>query len=433
MLDFICRFRLGWAPRDEALLGKVLAAQGVADWQIKESGLKLFHHRITIPLRDAQGTIVGFSARKIGDEPGPKYVNTAETVLFKKGQMLFGLDASRRRIAKERRVVIVEGQIDALRMIHHGFDYTVAGQGTAFGESQVRVLLQLGVKQAILMFDGDTAGQEAAIKVGHLLLKEGIEVRVVRLPEGRDPDSMLRRDGVQRVTTAIEEARDYLSFLVEQGSHDHSRSPAAKAQWVAEVAAKIREWNNPILIHESLSRLALLVGVPPDTVIGQTTGPQAIRQRAAAGRVLVDSDRILETDLLRWLVLLGPTQPQLVSLSALNYPPERIRTPLCQTVYRALLDNLAQGAPIDLLALAGSLDGTEIEPFLEELTSKRIQPEKADAQVRHTIEKLLERDWREQREQISHRISQEKLTDSEKLDLARQFDALKSPPTLKSS
>jgi DNA primase len=340
-LELICRFRLGWAPRDEGLLAKILTAQQVELWQLRESGLIreggqrcLFHNRITIPIRDPQGQMVGFSARKMGDEPGPKYINTHETPLFKKSHLLFGLDSSRRRIAKERRVLIVEGQIDALRLIHAGFDWTVAGQGTAFGEHQVRALTQLGVKQALLMFDGDSAGQEATIKVGHLLLKEGVEVRVVRLPADMDPDSLLRREGPEKLSSCIESAIDYLTFLVEHGAQEHSRSPAAKGQWVADVTAKIREWNNPVLIHESLSRLASLLGLPPDTLSTNSSVP--MRQRAVAGSVQVDTHRILETDLLRWLVLMGPAQPSLVSMATSNYPASKVRTPLCQRVYSAI-------------------------------------------------------------------------------------------------
>jgi len=437
-LDFICRFRLGWAPRDEGLLMKVLMGQQLADWQLRDSGLihegrnrALFINRVTIPIRDAQGQVVGFSARKIGDEQGPKYINTHETALFKKGQLLFGLDSSRRRIAKERRVLIVEGQIDALRLIHAGLDWTVAGQGTAFGEAQVRALVQLGVRQALLMFDGDSAGLEAAVKVGHLLLKEGVEVLVVRLPEGHDPDSILRREGVEALNRFIEGARDYLSFLVEYSGKDRMGSPAAKGQWVGEVVTRIREWNNPILIQESLSRLALLVGVAPEALQGGGGTSQSMRQRAYAGGMLVDTNRVLETDLLRWMVLLGPTQPALIALAAANYPASLFRTPLCQRVYGAILESHLKGLPVDLLSLGATLADSEVEPFFQELTAKRIHPERADAQVRQTLGKLLERDWLEQRDQIRARIAQESLSDAEKLELASQFDAMsRSPPCI---
>src|SRR5262249_1487277 len=152
--------------------------------------------RITFPICDAAGAVIGFSARKYLETTfGGKYINTPETPLFKKSRVLFGLNFSRRRIAKEKKAIIVEGQIDALRLIKAGFNLTVAGQGTAFGEGHVKELLNLGVSEVFLALDGDEAGREATHKIGNLFQKEGIEVRVVNLPGKSDPDTFLKEKG----------------------------------------------------------------------------------------------------------------------------------------------------------------------------------------------------------------------------------------------
>lgn len=179
-LAFIERFEIGYAPKQGDMLYKLLKAEGFPDEDLQLAGLYLpsrrkdfFTERITFPIRDRMGAVIGFSARKFKEETfGGKYINTSETPLFKKSQVLFGFCYSRHRMAKERKAIVVEGQIDALRLIFEGFDFTVAGQGTAFGDGHVKELLGLGVQQVYLAFDGDRAGKEAAVKVGDLFQKK---------------------------------------------------------------------------------------------------------------------------------------------------------------------------------------------------------------------------------------------------------------------
>ncbi|MBU6447213.1 MAG: DNA primase, partial [Verrucomicrobia bacterium] len=136
-LDFIQQFQFGLAPKQPQLFLKTMWEQKISNAILEEVGLlskgrEFFQDRITIPIRDPQGAVIGFTARKYKtDTFGGKYVNSPETPLFKKSKVLFGLSFSRKTIAKARKAIIVEGQIDALRLIYSGFDWTVAGQGTA--------------------------------------------------------------------------------------------------------------------------------------------------------------------------------------------------------------------------------------------------------------------------------------------------------------
>jgi DNA primase len=218
-LQFIETFQIGFAPSQPDVFRKWMHAQQVGDQILEAAGLlsakgrDFFSDRITFPIRDATGAVIGFSARKFKEETfGGKYINTSETLLFKKSHVLFGLDRSRQTIAKERKAIIVEGQIDALRLIYAGFHTVVAGQGTAFGEGHVRELLNLGVHHVDLALDGDEAGQEAAVKIGHLFQKKGVEVSIVPLPAGSDPDSILREKGPPGFTACLEASVDYLAF-----------------------------------------------------------------------------------------------------------------------------------------------------------------------------------------------------------------------------
>lgn len=220
-LDFIRRFQIGYAPARTGTLLRLMREKGFHESLIEEAGLitakskrDFFNERITFPICDAFGAVIGFSARKFKESTfGGKYINTSETPLFKKSHVLFGLHHSRTRMAKERKALIVEGQIDALRLIEAGFDYTVASQGTAFGEGHVKELLHLGVTQAYLALDADDAGLQAAVKIGHLLQKKAVAVSILSLPEGSDPDQLLRERGPEDFAERLQKAVEYLPFL----------------------------------------------------------------------------------------------------------------------------------------------------------------------------------------------------------------------------
>ena len=316
-LDFINQFQVGLAPKIPGYFRKIMHAKFIKDETMALAGLiaeskdgrwrDFFAERITFPIRDASGAVIGFSARKYREETfGGKYINTSETPLFKKSRVLFGLNYSRRRMAKEGKAIIVEGQIDALRLIQEGFDFTVAGQGTAFGEGHAKELLTLGVSRIYLALDGDSAGQEAAFKIGHLFQCSGVDVRVIELPQGSDPDAFLREKGPDAFSKLLEQPIDYIEFLVKYFSKDYDlRSPTAKNQLVEIIAKQIRHWEQPILVQESLRKLAHLLQVSESSLLlEQNHTPNLyIKKGANIGLQAIDPDRILELDLLRWLLL----------------------------------------------------------------------------------------------------------------------------------
>ncbi len=432
-LDFIQQFQVGLAPKGPYFL-KAMWEQRLSNAVLEEAGLfikgrEFFSDRITIPIRDAVGSVIGFSARKYkSDTFGGKYINTSETVLFKKSKVLFGLSYSRKTIAKERKALIVEGQIDALRLIYCGFNWTVAGQGTAFGEDHAKELIHLGVKQVYLAFDGDTAGQEAAVKVGNLFQKEGIEVFVLQLPEKCDPDLLLQEKGPDDWQQRIEASIDYLTFLVAHLSKSIDiQSPAGKNELVQSIAKRIREWDHPLMVHESLRKLARLTHTP-ESIVGtaEQNVPQVYIKRAASVTFTeVDPDRILEADLLRWLFLMGETLPQLVPLAEANLQPEHFRVSAGKSLFTKYMAACKEQKPRDLLSLAVDLDQTEQQLFLAEILQKRVNREKALECFVETIQRMLERHWMYEREEIKLKIYSGTCSESEVLQLAKQFDQIR--------
>lgn len=433
-LDFIQVFEFGYAPRTPQVFPKMMNEQKISNSVLEEVGLHskgrdFFSDRITIPIRDHVGNIIGFSARKFKpDTFGGKYVNSPETPLFKKSKVLFGLSYCRKTIAKERRALIVEGQIDALRLIHSGFLWTVAGQGTAFGEEQAKELVQLGVRQVYLALDGDTAGQEATLKIGHIFQKNGVEVLVVKLPEKCDPDLILQEKGPQEWQKYLEKSIDYLQFYVDRLSQTiNIQSPAGKNEIVQTIAKKIREWDHPLMVRESLRTLAKLTQVPESILnTGEENTPQIYIKRSASVTFFeVDPDRILEADLLRWLFLMGDTLPELLPLAEKNLTAEHFRLNAARTLFEKYKAAVLEGRPHDLLSLAIDIDQAEAQLFLAEVLQKKVNRDRALACFTETIEKMLERHWMQQREEIKLKIYSGRCSEEEVLQLAKRFDQLK--------
>lgn len=439
-LDFIRRFRIGLAPHEQGLLRKIMHAKSIKDEVMEEAGLlsagrdggrrDFFHSRITFPICDNSGSVIGFSARKYKEETfGGKYVNTPETPLFKKSRIVFGLNYCRRRIAKERKVIIVEGQIDALRMIAAGFNITVAGQGTAFGDGHVKELLGLGLNQVYLALDSDEAGLQAAYKIGDLFQKEGIAVQVIRLPQRSDPDSFLREQGPAAFIELMEASVAYLTFAVSfLARRLDMDTPAGKNELVQTLTKQIRAWDHPLMVHESLRQLAHLVRVPEAVVgVGEEHIPNIyVRRSANIGLQTIDPDKILESDFLRWLLLIGLEHVRYLEIAQLNLQPGDLCDPLCRRLYQALLDCHAAQRPLDLLSLAMCLD--EGQQFISELLNKKINKDRSEEQFQETIQKILDRNWMAKREQIKVKIQSGQCLDEEVLQLVKKFDELKRIP-----
>jgi DNA primase len=190
----VCReFRLGHAPQGATLARRALQEGYTQDELLavglaNRSGNDYFQRRIVFPLADARGRVRGFQARKLHDDDPlqAKYVNSPEGELFRKGDLLYGLDTARQAIAREDRAVVVEGNTDVLALRQAGFAPVVASMGTALTEAQLRELARL-TRRLFLCFDADAAGQDATLRGMELAVAQGFDVKIVALQPGTDP------------------------------------------------------------------------------------------------------------------------------------------------------------------------------------------------------------------------------------------------------
>lgn len=428
-LDFINLFKVGLAPIDPALTMGFFNEKKL-NWEaLQRSGLALekkrnfpfFIGRITFPIMDVQGNVIGFSARKFLEKTtGGKYINTPETPLFKKSKVLFGLNYSRKEITKQRRAVIVEGQIDALRLIQEGLNLTVAGQGTAFGEEHVEVIRRLGVKEVFISFDGDDAGREAALKVGNLFQKEGIEVFVLEFKDGEDPDSVLRNEGITGFLNYLHKPKEYIPFLIEMLSKScNLATPAGKNELVEKAKGYMADWKFPLMVYEAERKLANSLQVP-ESMVQQ----KIVFVKSEKKEVSVNPDQVIEADLLRWIIYSGIGEGTLLPIVQKNLSLVDFIDPPARKLYGHLCDLFLRNIPFDLLTLAEYVDRDE-GGLLDLIVRKKIQLERSKIGVKESIQKILERNWMLKRESIKTKIQMGKQTEEEILQLAKEFDVLR--------
>jgi DNA primase len=424
--EFIKEFKIGYAPKGEQFQKAFYKSERFSEENLVKVGLlsestkrPFFSERVMFPIHDGLGNVIGFSGRKIDEGVfGGKYINTRETVFFKKSRILFGLNYSRRKIAKKGKVICVEGQIDALRLIFEGFDNVVASQGTAFGQEHVQELMKLGIKEVILCFDGDEAGIASAIKVGQIFQIEGIEVFICSFPEKMDPDSFLLEYGKDAFETFLETKAPFLNFLIKTLSDGgKADTPAGKNGVVFYVKKKISEWKHPVMIHEGEKTLARLMKVPEKYIVtSQKEGLPAVRKTEHGA---IDP---LECDLIRWLILL--VEPFLIDIIMDTVDVQWIEDLKVARIYEIAKTLYEEGKKIDLLNVGIYLDEEGIA-FLEELQKKRMNVGKAEEGVRLLCQKLIDREVNKQTDSIKKRIQQGNLSEEESFALAKEFDAIK--------
>ena len=265
-LEVARRFGLGYAPDGWNALLSHMAKEGVTDTELVSAGLALprqnapgfydrFRGRLLFPIRDLQGRVVAFGGRAMGAEE-PKYLNSPETPLYVKGQMLYALDVAREGMRQKNRAVVVEGYLDCLMAHQHGFTETVAALGTAFTSAQLG-LLRRYAEEVVSVFDADAAGQKATSRLEEMLTdvmdlrnlgwsvsrtgsfeKAGyFPIKVAVLPEGHDPDSFLRAEGAQALQSRLDAARSILDFVLEQAlGEEDLTTPRGRSTAHARVA-----------------------------------------------------------------------------------------------------------------------------------------------------------------------------------------------------
>ncbi|MFZ1242592.1 MAG: DNA primase [Candidatus Saccharimonas sp.] len=271
--EIVQQFQIGYAPNSGKALVGYLKKKGFNDKELRDGGVltryggDLFRGRMTVPLMDASGQVIGFTGRIIDDIPhAPKYLNTPQTLLYDKGRHVFGLSQAKQAIRQQDRVVIVEGNLDVISSHQAGVCYVVATAGTAMTEYHLRALKRL-TGDVRLAFDGDKAGIAATERAIGLASHVGVELSVISIPKGaKDPDELIQQ-GVEKWTHAIETSQPAVDWLLSQYSQRLDLNTAAgKRQLTTVGLAVVSQLKDPVerehyerkiadMVHSSLSSI----------------------------------------------------------------------------------------------------------------------------------------------------------------------------------
>lgn len=286
------RFGLGYAPGDGNALIRALGEEGYSLDDLVSAGLAgigsegrpydRFRDRVMFPIRDEQGRVIAFGGRVLGDGQ-PKYLNSPETAVFTKRQVWFALDLARPTIRAAGRAVVMEGYMDVITAHQHGFCNAVASLGTALSQEQAWALARLA-REAIIAYDVDAAGTTASFRGIEMFRRAGCEVRIARVPEGKDPDEFLRTRGSDAFRAVLDSSLPLLDFVFEQaaGAHDLS-TMEGKVAVVEAILPHLAAEESAVAQDAYLQRLAPRLGIAEEALRRDL----ARRLRREGRRVLV--------------------------------------------------------------------------------------------------------------------------------------------------
>ncbi len=274
-------WKFGYAPNEQKPFIDWARAEGFSIPQLVEGGLakwrdennprqgaySFFRHRLMFPVNNDFGEPIAFSGRVLSKEQGGgKYVNSPETVIFNKSKTFFGLDKTKRSILKEKRAIIFEGQLDLISAFEAGIENIVAPLGTAFTESHAK-LLKRHTDEVVLCFDSDTAGLNAASKAFRVLAPSGMLIRLALLPEGEDPDSLIRKQGISALRDILENAPEFFDFQIDRrGGKLNQGSLRDRLNFARDLSADIALIEDKMLQDSLISRVTIRLGVGEDDI-----------------------------------------------------------------------------------------------------------------------------------------------------------------------
>ena len=271
-------WQLGFAPDGWDVFLKWALSQGYSRSQLLQSGLvkprdeekpgnevyDRFRGRIMFPISNDVGEVIAFSGRLIADDSQQaKYLNSPETPLFRKASVLFGLHKTKRALIEANCAIVCEGQLDLISLFEAEITNVVAPQGTAFTEQQARILKRF-VDEVVLCFDADEAGQKAAHRSVDALLQHNLIVRIVDMPRGEDPDSLVRKQGKEEFEKRIAAAKDFFEYWIEREVRvvDLS-SVGAKMQLARNLAETVSGVPDQLMRGEVVNKVSSRLGISP--------------------------------------------------------------------------------------------------------------------------------------------------------------------------
>ena len=405
---------LGFAPRGTAFLD-AMKGLGVREEVLLEAGLLVkredgskiprFRGRLLFPIHDLRSRVVAFSGRVLGDGE-PKYLNSPETPIFHKGQLLYNLHLAKHGMRKAERAILVEGQFDVLRLTLAGLEEVVAPLGTGLTDEQA-ALLQRHTPQVVLLYDSDDAGLRATFRAGDVLLRHKLRVSVATLPEGEDPDTLVQNKGAAALEQALKDSVDVLErkiqILERKGFFG---SLPGRRRALDRLLPTIRAAADPISRDLYISRVAEVAGVRKDVLEREVDGARSAEHGAVRSPVLPAPSSVLPSSAEKsLLVLMMAGEPwrsrviEAVDSEEFDFEP-----------YRLVFEALADDAP-------DRLDETAARVY-ESLQAEGLGSDQPDSLFERAVNQLEARRLDREIERINRALPF--ASDAEKATLAHE-------------
>jgi len=295
----IREFKLGWAPNEWRALFDQMVRKKYPEALLKQAALiqqspkgnyyDTFRGRLMFPIQNLQNKVIAFGGRLIADQEGPKYLNSPETPIFFKRRELFGLNLAKKFINREwPTLILVEGYMDFLALYQHGFKNAVATLGTALGDDHVRLMRRF-VEEVIVVYDGDKAGEAASLRGLEILLEGGMQVKLVSLPKGEDPDDFLNKHGNDAFAALLKNAKDFFDYKLQALLARYPRQDALGLSKISrEMFETFLKVKNTVMLSEYFKRLSRALQVDENSLrteyshLNKPSGPSRERPQEKA-------------------------------------------------------------------------------------------------------------------------------------------------------
>src|SRR5262245_46472284 len=415
------RFRLGYSPAGWDSLVRYGAERGFQPQVLAEVGLvkarddgrgfyDRFRDRLIFPIYNVMGRAVALGGRLLDNLPeAPKYLNSPETAIYRKGTLLYGLHLAKQPIRAEGRVLIVEGYLDLISLFQAGIEHVVATLGTALTRSHVQ-LLKAYAKEAILVFDGDTAGRSAALRgkeyflQGHVryflpsahvaslkgVLEGDLHAKVVLLPQGHDPDTFVQAEGRDALLVKVQEAQPFIEFLLDAEAAGHDlASVQGKLAYVRKLLPLIVNLTNEVERTEYLSELVKRTGIAPVALANEL---HKLSQGAPRPEMMTETHYFPSLGPERLLVQLLLTHRTWIPYVRTQLPGEAVQEPSLSAILEALYQLTPAHGGLDIAALLEQLSDDQQRNLVARLALEPLGDEGVQQQIDDCLTAIRRRD-----------------------------------------
>ena len=395
--EILDRYRVGWStPTWRGLLNHVQQKSSVTQEQLVQSGLVIqkedgsnvydrFRGRVIFPIKDLHGNVTGFGGRSIAEEDQPKYLNSPETLLYQKSETLFGMDQAKNAIRRENQVILVEGYFDQMRAVQHGIEHVVATCGTALTSKQAGVLRN-HAETAILVFDSDPAGISAAGKGFDILLEHGLNVKIVVLPEGQDPDSFIHEQGTEKFLEKIRDAKPFIESYIDRLVRETpGKTPADRVEMANQILPLLAKIKNNVERTAWLEKFTGITGIDDLAFLKELKKAFSQNQTRLTEP---ENDSVSLLNLEKHLVQLILSDKETARAILQKLDPGEFSDPTLRTIAQTCRQKIDAGEDLKIDQLLDQTEDPEIKNILSRLGLESLEFDTPERTIKECVQKF---------------------------------------------